>query len=412
MSPRRSTPAAEAHDWEFKPRFRRNAFGWRSQPAIARVKQAVSEIKKVAKNEPLLGAEGAILFLERVSPALAHVDSSSGAIGSAVNSAIETLVPIIAKAPADARTRESWLKRLFDAYQDDDIPYIESLGDHWGALCASKSVASAWADQLIEGVKLSWSRDERVRGYFKGTTNCLSALIAAGRHDEVLALLELEPYRMWHYRQFGVQALVAKGSTSEAIRYAEEGRHPSESPVAIARACESLLLSTGEVDEAYRRYGLEANQRGTYPATFRAVAKRYPHKPSGEVLADLLQTTPGNEGKWFAAAKEAGLFDEALALATRSPCDPMTLARAGRDHEEKRPAFAVEAGLLSLHWLLQGYGYEITGLDVLNAYASTMAAAERNGNAAETKDRVRALVAAGGPGGPFVTKMLGRELGL
>ena len=25
---------AEAHKWEFKPRFRRNAFGWKSQPAI------------------------------------------------------------------------------------------------------------------------------------------------------------------------------------------------------------------------------------------------------------------------------------------------------------------------------------------------------------------------------------------
>jgi hypothetical protein len=38
---------AEAHKWEFKARFRRHAFGWKSQPAIQRVKQAVAEIKKV-----------------------------------------------------------------------------------------------------------------------------------------------------------------------------------------------------------------------------------------------------------------------------------------------------------------------------------------------------------------------------
>ena len=59
---------SESHRWEFKSRFRRHAFGWRSQPAIARIKEAVAEIKKVAKKDPLLAAEGAITFLERVSP--------------------------------------------------------------------------------------------------------------------------------------------------------------------------------------------------------------------------------------------------------------------------------------------------------------------------------------------------------
>jgi len=78
MSAKRSTPSAEAHKWEFKTRFRRHAFGWKSQPAITRVKQAVTEIKRVAKKEPVLAAEGAISFLELVSPALEHVDSSSG----------------------------------------------------------------------------------------------------------------------------------------------------------------------------------------------------------------------------------------------------------------------------------------------------------------------------------------------
>ena len=77
-----STPRADAHKWEFKPRFRRHAFGWKSQPAITRIKQAVAEIKKVAKKEPALAAEGAIVFLERVSPSLEHVDGSSGSIGN------------------------------------------------------------------------------------------------------------------------------------------------------------------------------------------------------------------------------------------------------------------------------------------------------------------------------------------
>ena len=58
MSAKRSTPSVETHRWEFKARFRRHAFGWRSQPAITRIKQAVAEIKKVAKKDPALAAEG------------------------------------------------------------------------------------------------------------------------------------------------------------------------------------------------------------------------------------------------------------------------------------------------------------------------------------------------------------------
>src|SRR5436853_965003 len=98
---KRGTPF---HQWEFKSRFRRHAFGWRSQPAIQRIKQAVSEIKKVARRDPVLGGEGAVMLLERISPALENVDSSSGSIGSAVNNAIEELIRVISVAPADGRT--------------------------------------------------------------------------------------------------------------------------------------------------------------------------------------------------------------------------------------------------------------------------------------------------------------------
>ena len=403
---------ASAHKWEFRARFRRHAFGWRSQPPIKRVKQAVSEIKKVARKDELLAAEGAVLFLEKVSPALEHVDSSSGAIGTAVNNAIAALVDIIAAAPADEKTRKKWLERLWDAYQDDGIPYIELLGDYWGELCVSKETASRWADQLIGTCKMAWSLDPTLRGFFKGTTNCLSALLAAERYDELLELLEMAPYKMWHYRQYGVKALAALGKKAEAIRYAEEGRGLNDSPVAIARACEEVLLSSGLADEAYERYGLLANQAGTYAAWFRAVAKKYPHKKPEEILDDLVAETPGEEGKWFAAAKDAKLFDEAIALANRTPCSPRTLTRAARDFETKKPEFAIEAGMAALHWLAEGYGYEITGLDVLNAYSHTTKAAENAGCAEQTQKRIRELIARESIGERFVTKMLGRHLGL
>ncbi len=104
-----------AHKWQFTSRFRRHAFGWRSGTPIARIKEALTEIKQFARKEPLLAAEGAITLLEKLSPALEQVDSSSGALGSAVNKAIDTLVPIIVKADVELKLRQRWLERLWQA---------------------------------------------------------------------------------------------------------------------------------------------------------------------------------------------------------------------------------------------------------------------------------------------------------
>jgi hypothetical protein len=69
------------------------------------LREAVSEIKKVAKKDPLFGAEGVIRLMEKIWPALEHVDSSSGALGSAVNKALDALIPIIINGPADEKMR-------------------------------------------------------------------------------------------------------------------------------------------------------------------------------------------------------------------------------------------------------------------------------------------------------------------
>lgn len=269
----RNTKKDGAHAWTFTARFRRGAYGWKSSKlAVGRVREAVKEIRGVARRDALRGAEGAVRFLERVSPALEHVDSSSGAISNAVNRAIDELASIIADAPAEA-----------------------------------------------------------CRG--------------PGTPDS------------------GVDAL-----------------------------CEEILLDAGRVEEAYARHGLWANRRNTYLATFRAVAKKYPHKKPGELLADLVETTPGEEGKWFATAKEAELYDEAIALARQSPCDPRTLSRAARDLAQERPPFALEAGLLALRWLAAGYGYEVTSVDVIEAYERTMGAAKRAGSAEAVRRRIDELL--------------------
>ena len=400
------------HTWTFRARFRRHAFGWRSQPAIKRIKEAVSEIKKAARKDPVLGAEGAVLFLEKVSPAIEQVDSSSGAIGTAVNNAIDALVPTIAKAPADGKLHDKWLERLWRAVEDDDIPYIEMLPDHWGELCVTPERASRWADEFIDAVRMTWGPNPELSGYYKGTAACLSALLKAGRNTEIMALLELAPHKFWHDRKWGVKALTSMGKKAEALRFAEDSRGLNEPDLIINEACEEILLASGMAEEAYSRYAFEANQKMTYLATFRAVAKKYPYKEPADILRDLVASTPGNEGKWFAAAKSAGLYDEAIELANQSPCDPKTLTRAGRDMEATNPRFAVEAGVAALRWLVEGYGYDITGMDVWAAYDHTMQAAESAGCKPETFERIRELVAGENFGERFVTRIIGQELGL
>lgn len=400
------------HKWTFTSRFRRQAFGWRgSATAVLRVKEAVTEIKSAARQDPLLGAEGAVLFLEKISPALEQVDSSSGAIGTAVNNAIEALVPIIVDARADTNLRQQWLDRLWKAIEEDDIPYIELLPDHWGALCKSSDLASQWADDLMTPVRITWSADRRAGGgYFKGTSACLSALLAAGRYKEILELLALAPYPFWHYRQWGVKALMAMGKRAEALRYAEDSRGLNQPDHVISGACEEILLASGMAEEAYDKYAIEANQKTTYLATFRAITKKYPHKEPGDILADLVASSPGNEGKWFAAAKSAGLLGEAINLANQSPCDPRTLTRATRDMKDTEPRFAAEVGIAALRWLIAGYGYDITRLDVLDAYSFTLEAAANDRCLPEIQERIRKMVADVTSSDQFAGKIIRHEL--
>ena len=400
-----------AHKWQFAARFRRHAFGWRSNTPAQRIKEAITEIKQVARKEPVLAAEGAIILLEKLSPALEQVDSSSGALGSAVNKAIDTLVPIIVKADVEPKLRQRWLERLWQALQDDEMPYIEVLGDYWGELCVTPELASHWVDEFLPVVESVWSPNASGHGFFKGTSACLASLYAAGRHQELLVLIDKARFKWWNDRRWGVKALAAMGRKAGAIRYAEESRGLNDPGWQIAQACEEILLSSGLLDEAYRRYAIEANQGTTNLATFRAIAKKYSHKQPEEILRDLVASTPGAEGKWFAAAKDAGLFDVAIELATRSPTDPRTLTRAARDYAEKQPAFALAAGLAALRWISLGHGYEITGADVLDAYSAVTQAVPNAGVPAQlVNEQIRDMITSTQPGNSLMKTILTRHL--
>ena len=396
-----------AYKWQFPARFRRHAFGWRSDTPIQRIKEALSEINAVARIDAVMAAEGAIKLLEKLSPALEQVDSSSGALGTAVNRAIAQLVPLIGAAQVDAKLRSRWLDRLWQAIEDDDMPYIETLADHWGELCAGPELALEWAQQFEPLVSRIWATYSTRPDYFKGTIACLSAMLAAGRHQQLLALLEKAPNTGWHYRQWGVKALVALGKKTEAMHYAQASGSFNEPQAQIAQACEAILLSSGLAQEAYELYAIAANQSTTYLASFRAIAKKYPHVPREQVLRDLIASTPGAQGKWFAAAKDAGLFALATELARTSPTDPRTLTRAARDFAQKQPVFALESGLAALHWMANGYGYELTGADVVDAYQSVMRAAPFAGaDVGQLKSAIRQMIDSDQGGTRFISAAL------
>lgn len=382
------------HTWTFAPRFRAGAFGWRSEPAITRIKEAVSEIKGISKKDQILGAEGAILFLQKLSPALQNIDGSSGAIGTAANRAIEALVPIIAKAPVDLSLRRKWLEKLYQAHADDQVPYIESLADYWGELCASSEIAAEWADRLAGTVETVFRRSKEEFGFFHGTPMAFAALLASGQHERLLALIDLYPRKFWSYRKWGVDALVAQGRKAEAIRYAEDCRGLNEPSWQITQACEAILLSSGMADEAYEKYAYEANQAGTYLATFRAICKKYPGRTAESILVDLVNRTPGDEGKWFAAAKDAKLYDVALDLARKSPVDHRTLLRAVDDFAESQSGFALNCGLIALHWICAGRAYEATMGEVRAIFDGVMKAGEIAGCQDAAMDAVKKILAA------------------
>jgi tetratricopeptide (TPR) repeat protein len=384
---------AAQHQWQFVSRFRARSFGWRaSQLAATRLKEAVSEIRKVGRKDLPMAAEGAIRLIERLWPALEHIDGSSGLLGSSVNQTVHEVLAFPIQAQVDAPVRSKWLDRLWTAYMEDGVDYTAEVADRWGELCASQSLREKWLAELYPGLLTCWSLGT-AGGYYRGSTAVFSCLFSLGRYQELLDLITRSPSGLWYVRRYGVKALVAMGRHEEALRYAEASRD-SYSGSSVDRDCEDILLSLGRRDEAYSRFAQAANQRTTGLATFGAIAEKYPEKPPREILADLIRSTPGREGKWFATARKLGFVELAVNIAQRFPCDPRTLNRAADDLGEKQPAVALEIAIASLRWMCEGFGYEISGMDVHAACSSAVKAAKAVYRLEDTVQRIMKMTQA------------------
>jgi len=130
--------------------------------------------------------------MEKIWPALAHVDSSSGALGNTVSKTVHELIAVVVAAPADETRRERWLEQMWMAVEEDGVDYLWEVSERWGELCGTPERASVAADEFLPLLRLSWQ--ER-GGYFRGTPACLGCLLVAERYEELLALIGTAPYR-------------------------------------------------------------------------------------------------------------------------------------------------------------------------------------------------------------------------
>jgi len=333
------------------------------------MREAVSEIKKVGRKDPSLAGEGVIELFVRLYPALMHIDGSSGALGSAINRTIDSLLPILMKADWDMNTRGKWLDNLYEAIVEDGWGTFDGLRDYWGELCVYPGLAHLWADWLLPTVRESLGQGSS--SYFTGTDMCLSCLLYTGRYDELKTLVESQQFAFWHYHQFWAKALLKQGKSEEALAYAQQilaqDRTKNDKP-SIDRFCESVLIEMGRIEEAYETYGLSIPSYGTYLNIYRGICKKYPSIDRRKILLDCIERT-GSKGKWFAAAKTAGFLDIALECAHGSGASPDVLLRACRDFAEKEPECAVQVGIQGIVKLVTEVFYEeVYPFEVAQAY--------------------------------------------
>jgi hypothetical protein len=71
------------------------------------------------------------------------------------------------------------------------------------------------------------------------------------------------------------------------------------------RSEKRMVVSAAAQAQKAADYILNVTRRSIRVAAYRTIAGKYPKLELERILRDLVASTPGDEGKWFAAAKEA-----------------------------------------------------------------------------------------------------------
>jgi len=146
--------------------------------------------------------------------------------------------------------------------------------------------------------------------------------------------------------QFGVKALVAQGKIVESNPIRRRIGARASTTAGHCRCGLRGLAAVGwMVEERISVTGFLPTGAGTYLATFRAVAEEVPAQGRCRDPGRPREEHAGDEGKWFAAAKEAGLSTKPWywpAARPRSenadPCSPRLRREAVSLRRGCRPA--------------------------------------------------------------------------
>ena len=385
--------------WAFKPKFRAGLYSWNgTAKATKNLRAAVSEIRKAYKKNPLDAVDATIYLMERFWPALEHIDSSSGALGRAVNDAIEKLMPLVIEAPADEQLRRKWTDRLFDAICDDGVEYLSPVTGQWGRLCVTDSLRNHWFEELLPRTEKALRSRREDHYYFVGTSACLSCLLESERFEELRRLLDLADPPFWHYEVYWAEALLRQGHVDEAIQHARsllpETSHDEprlywygSTEAEIDDFCERVLYEAGRRREAYEQYSLQAISSSTYLAHFQSLTRRYPEYEPRQILMDLLDKSGHPMKSWFSSARKCEMYDIALQCAESGTVDPRTLTTAARDTLQSHPSFAWRVSLLGIKYLLLDYA----SFDELDAILAVRYLVDGARNAGDLEDALAAL---------------------
>jgi hypothetical protein len=104
---------------------------------------------------------------------------------------------------------------LRDAIQDG-VDYLGPISDRFGEIAAFPGLMNLHADRDLDLIREAWSDHARF-SYISAATLTLSCLLAAGHHDELLALLALRKTRFWFDEKFDAEALLRQGREEEAL---------------------------------------------------------------------------------------------------------------------------------------------------------------------------------------------------
>jgi hypothetical protein len=355
--------------------------------------------------DPVTAGGGVVLLAEKIWPAFEQIDTSTGALGTAVQRTLEDLIPVLVEAPAEEATRAGWLERLRQAICDDGVDYLAPISDAFGRIAAFPALIHEHADRDLDLIRAAFAERTTFIHVPTGTLT-LSCLLEAGRHGELLALLDLKKTRLWFDEKFAAEALVRQGREDEALARAAallEGQNPWGKHE-IARFCEDILIRQGREEEAWRRFALPFATGNTFLAIWRDLVRRHPDREGRAILEDLI-ALHGRPGKWFATAKTARCLDIALACAADPEADPATLIRAARDFTNRDPAFAAEVALEAIRHLCAGRGYEPDPSDIDRAMDHLTTASRRLGRMEDAMAAVRAILTRTDPASPMARRL-------